>query len=229
MPRYCAGFVLLALSVLPVSASAQDPAPVVQPVAAEPIARYVLDARGTMARFKPLASIGTSLGVDANTTLPTRGFGVMVGAHLYPLRRGSFALGVGGEWLLPTQGSRTAAAATEDGPEGPTVETRIGGLSPQVSLNFGRRKGYSYISGGMGWASLTSEREQTTTSPVTSPDDDRRRAMNYGGGARWFAKKHLAFSLDLRFYAVSAREATATVPEYPSMTVMVFSAGVSIR
>src|SRR5687768_16111702 len=182
MPRFRAAFLPLALCLFSSPAAAQEP-PAIIPVAPAPIGPYVVDARGTLARFKPAAAIGTSLGVDANTNLPTRGFGVVVGAHVYPVRRRSFALGLGGELLLRTQGSRTAAATSEDGPEGPTVKTRISGLSPQLSLNFGKRKGYSYISGGVGWASLTSELSAPTTPSATAGDDERRQTINYGGGA----------------------------------------------
>ena len=228
MPRLRAAFLPFALCLLASPAFAQDPPPII-PVRPEPIGPYVIDARLTMARFKPLAEIGNSLGVDANTNLPTRGFGGVVGAHVYPLRRKSFALGLGGELLLRTQGSRTAPATTEDGPEGPSVTTRISGLAPQVSLNFGKRDGYSYVSGGVGWGSLTSMLDVETANPSSDTDDDRRQTINYGGGARWFVKKHLALSLDFRFYAVNAREATTAVPAYPAMTVRVFSGGISIR
>jgi hypothetical protein len=218
---------LLASLLASAPAAAQDPPPAVLPLGEEPIGPYVVDARGAMARFKPMAAIGTALGVDANTNLPTRGFGLVVGAHVYPVRRGPFALGLGGELLLRTRASRTAPPAVQNGPDGPTVTTKMSGWSPQVSFNFGKRNGYSYISGGIGRASLTSERE-TATATATA-DDGARQTINYGGGARWFLKKHLAFSLDLRFYAVRPREATITVPGYPRMTVMVFSAGVSLR
>ena len=33
-------------------------------------------------------------------------------------------------------------------------------------------------------------------------DEDPIGTINYGGGARWFAKKHMAFSLDVRFYEI---------------------------
>ena len=102
---------------------------------------------------------------------------------------------------------------------------RLTALSPQVSLNFGKRDGWSYLSGGIGWASLTTEFDDM---PFEDPAS-RPRAINYGGGARWFAKKHLAFSLDLRFYAISPQEATVERPAVPRMTVMVFSAGISAR
>ena len=38
------------------------------------------------------------------------------------------------------------------GRRGPTVNARFSALSPQVSLNFGTRDGWSYLSGGIGWA-----------------------------------------------------------------------------
>ena len=31
----------------------------------------------------------------------------------------------------------------------------------------------------------------------------RLKTINYGGGARWFAKAHVAFSFDVRFYAIN--------------------------
>ena len=31
--------------------------------------------------------------------------------------------------------------------------------------------------------------------------------LNYGGGARWFNSPHLAFTFDIRFYAISPRDA----------------------
>jgi hypothetical protein len=149
----------------------------------------------------------------------------VVGAHLYPVRRQNFALGLGGELLLRARGSGTVAPMVEDGPDGPTIVTRMTALSPQLSLNFGKRDGWSYLSGGVGWASITTERSE---SPLEDAES-RPRAINYGGGARWFAKEHLAFSLDLRFYAISPQEATATRPAYPRVTVMIFSAGISVR
>jgi hypothetical protein len=224
MPRWIRTVLGLALLlVFTVPALAQEAAPV-QGLPTEPIAPFVFDARGTFARFKELPTVAADLGVNPSD-LPTRGLGLVVGAHLYPVRRQNFALGLGGELLLRARGSRTVAPTVEDGPDGPTVVTRMTALSPQVSLNFGKRDGWSYLSGGIGWASLTSE---LSASPLEEAES-RPRAMNYGGGARWFIKEHLAFSLDLRFYAISAQEATLTRPAYPRVTVMIFSAGISAR
>ena len=163
--------------------------------------------------------------------LPTRGLGLTVGAHVYPVRKRTFALGVGGELLLRARASHTITTEIEgpdgpiEGPEGPTVITRMTAISPQVSLNFGRRNGWSYVSGGLGRASFTSELE---ASPFDDPES-AGSALNYGGGARWFTNKHLAVSIDLRFYAVRAQDATAARPAFPAMTLVVFSAGVSFR
>lgn len=230
MPRLITLGLLLLCLATPTAASAQDPTappqePTPAPLEKPPIALFVADARGVMANFKKPPALGTALGVDAEQNFADRGFGLVVGGHVYPLRRKAFALGIGGELLLRAQGSRTAPPATADGPDGPTVTTRMTAVSPQVSMNFGRRDGYSYVSGGIGSAKLAFERKDTPF----ADDDPSVRTINYGGGARWFAKKHLAFSLDLRFYAIRPQDATAARPAVPRMTVMMFSAGVSVR
>lgn len=216
---------MLAGALLLPSAAQAQPAVEPAPFLSEPIAPFVVDARGVLARFKENPAIAGELGVDP-ADLPTRGLGLVVGGHLYPVRTRGFALGLGGELLLRARGSRTVPPATATGPDGPTVVTRMTALSPQISLNFGKRDGWSYLSGGLGWASFTSEFE---TRPLEDPET-RPRTINYGGGARWFVAPHLAFSLDLRFYAIRPQEATARRPAaFPRMTVMVFSAGISAR
>ena len=114
-----------------------------------------------------------------------------------------------------SRGSKTLEPETEGGAEGPTVKTRFSVLSPQVSLNFGRRHGWSYLSGGIGWARVHDRARKRRRSPTRTGS---RGSFNYGGGARWFAKEHLAFAFDLRFYAISAQEATVGRPAYRSVT-----------
>jgi hypothetical protein len=224
MPRLirAAAVVLGSLLTLPAAARAQDPVPL--PIFDEPIGPFVVDVRGVWARFKKDGAIATDLGVEASE-LPGRGLGLVVGGHVYPIRTRSFALGLGGELLLRAHGSHTIAPAAEAGPDGPTVVTKMTALSPQLSLNFGRRAGWSYLSGGIGRASFTTELEDT---PFEDPEA-RPMTINYGGGARWFAKKHLAFSFDLRFYAIRPQDETIGRPAFPRKTVMVFSAGISTR
>jgi len=189
----------------------------------EPIGRFAADARVALPRFKDDPVIATAIRVT-DDNLPTRGLGLSAGAHVYPVRMGKVTVGLGGELLL-SRGMRTREPAQAGGVAGPTVKTTLSAISPQVSLNFGARRGWSYISGGIGWVTFTVERQDQ---PVA--DSQRRpRAINYGGGARWFAKEHLAFTFDLRFYRIDAQEAATRRPAYPGMRLMVFSTGISLQ
>ncbi len=81
------------------------------------------------------------------------------------------------------------------------------GFSPQVSLNFGSRRGYSYVSGGIGTMTRAIDAtEGVMLKEVTG--DTHARTLNYGGGARWFVNSRVAFSFDMRFYRVAAQDAT---------------------
>jgi hypothetical protein len=188
----------------------------------EPISRFVLDARGTLPRFP--ADPATATAIDVTTdNLPTRGLGLSLGAHLYPIR-GKVTLGIGAEMLLG-RASRTLPAAQEGGADGPTVKTRFSVLSPQISLNFGSNRGWSYVSVGIGRANYTTEQETDPVADATS----KPRDLNYGGGARWFAQPHLAFTFDLRWHRLAAQEAIAGRPAYGQTRIVVFSAGISVK
>ena len=189
----------------------------------EPIGPVAVDVRVAMPRFKDNPDVATALGVSS-TNLPGRGLGLAGAAHWYPVRMGRVTLGFGAE-LLFSGASNTLEPDEDDEPEGPTVKTRFSTFSPQVSLNFGSGRGWSYVSGGIGWGAFRTERADA---PVTEAESGPR-VLNYGGGARWFAKEHLAFTFDLRFYAVNAQQAAAGRPAYPSMTLMVMSAGMSFK
>lgn len=189
---------------------------------AEPIGPFAADVRLTWARFKEDPSIASPLGVSA-ANLPTRGLGLVLGAHWYPIRRSGVTLGIGGEFIR-ARDQRTREPATEGGEEGPTVQTRFSSLSPQVSLNFGRKNGWSYISGGIGSSAFTAER---VDQPLAK--GSRSKTTNYGGGARWFTKKHLAVSVDLRFYSVSPQPEATGRPPFPKVKMMVVSGGIALR
>ena len=191
----------------------------------KPIPMFAADVRLAIPRFKADPGIASALSV-AVPELPTLGLGVVAGAHIYPLRTRRVTFGIGAE-ILRSRARRTKEPASEGEPEGPTVRTRLDAISPQLSFNFGHRDGWSYISGGLGSAMLTSEIEPAVAG--SAGESPRSKTINYGGGARWFAKKHVAVSLDLRFYAVSPRPATATTAAYPRMTVMVFTGGLGFR
>jgi hypothetical protein len=198
---------------------AQDP---VQAPAQEPIGLFVADVRAAFPKFKADASVATALGVDP-LDLPTQGLGLVFGAHVYPVHVRAITVGFGAE-VIRSGRSRTRAT-TDAGVVGPTVHTAFSALSPQLSLNFGSRDGWSYLSGGLGWGRFDTELE---SAPL--PDaEGRLRVINYGGGARWFAKPRLALSLDLRFYAINPQEAAAGRPAFPRKTMMVMSAGIGLK
>jgi hypothetical protein len=189
----------------------------------EPIGLFAADVRVPLPKFKQAASVATALGVDP-LDLPTRGFGLVFGAHLYPARKGVVTLGIGGE-LMTSRRGRTQQVAAGSKTTALTVHTRFSSISPQISLNFGSKQGWSYISGGLGWGGFTTELE---TKPL--PDaEGRLKTINYGGGARWFLNQHVAVSLDLRFYAVNPQEASLGRPAFPRMTIMAFSAGIGLK
>jgi Outer membrane protein beta-barrel domain len=215
---FMSSLALSVISSLPAKAFAQDTQP-----EDLPIGRYVADARVHFPKFKQDPAISGALGV-ATDNLPTRGFGFVVGAHVYPLRLGIMTLGLGGE-ISKAGRDNTKNTGTEAAPVDVTVNTSFSAVSPQLSFNFGARDGWSYISGGLGWSNLTTERNDH---PLPPPEKGIK-TINYGGGARWFFKKHLAVNFDIRFYAVNPQLATATRPGYPRMTIMSFCGGLSVR
>ena len=188
-----------------------------------PIGRYVADVRVQFPKFKQDPAVSGALGV-ATDNLPTRGFGFVLGAHWYPLRLGIMTLGLGGE-ISKAGSDNTKNTGTETAPVDVTVNTSFSAVSPQVSFNFGARDGWSYLSGGIGWSNLTTQR---VDHPLPDPESGIK-TINYGGGARWFFKKHLAVNFDIRFHAVNPQLSTATRPGYPRMTIMSWVGGISVR
>lgn len=193
------------------------------PLEDQPIGGFVADVRAVFPKFKQDPNIASGIGVTA-LNLPTRAVGLVVGGHWYVAHAGPVTLGLGGEWMTAGR-KRTLPAAVKDGPEGPTVESRMSSITPQVSFNFGRRQGWSYISGGIGATAFTAERQDK---PLP-PQESRTKTYNYGGGARWFSKKHVALSVDLRFYAVSPQPKTAARPAFSRMTLVAFSVGAAFK
>lgn len=186
------------------------------------IGPFVVDVRGAFQKFKPDPL--TASGIDVKpASLPTHAFGLVAGAHWYPLRLGRVTFGVGGE-MITSGASHTTAPSTAGGEPGPTVHTHFSSITPQISFNFGGHLGWSYVSGGIGGATLRVERADT---PL--PDAPKRKTINYGFGARWFASPHVAVSLDARWYAVNPQAATDTIPAQPRATLLVFSGGIAIR
>lgn len=185
-----------------------------------PIGRFVLDVRGSITPFGETTEFAAGRGLDGSLT-PGLGLGFEAGAHLYLYRWRVVTFGLGAT-VHASRGDRRASDLDVD-PDGPTIRKQLVAISPQLSLNFGGRDGWSYISGGLAPSRLS-------LFALGTDDTSRRtRTLNYGGGGRWFTNDHVAFSLDLRFYALTPLEQTATEPGSPRMTVMVFSIGASFH
>ena len=205
-------WVILLLMIAATPAAAQDPGR---------IGPFVVDILGSFVSVgqDPLLAANRGLGP---AQLAGSGIGLDIGGHVYLFRWRSITFGVGASALFMST-SRTPGQ-DDPNPDGPTVDTRFRALSPQLSFNFGDGDGWSYLSGGIGTSRLSVFIEQET-----EPPQRRAGTLNYGGGARWFARPGLAFSFDLRLFAISPLEQTDTEPGSPRMTRVALSVGVSIK
>ena len=206
----------LALSLLFSSpALAQEPPPRIPPL--------VIDVHASIPRFPDDdPQLAASHGLST-AQLPGRGLGLQASAHLYFLRIKVITFGVGAEVAVarssqtPDPASTTLAA----------TEERLSTFSPQLSFNFGNGHGWSYLSGGLGASNWSIVPVGAEKGPA---DLERIKTLNYGGGARWFAKKHLAFSLDVRIYTLSP--GTPYFPPAlgsPRTNLLIIGAGISVK
>lgn len=193
-------------------AAAQDPPP--------PIGPFAIDVRGSFPGFPDGPALADSRGM-AESELPGRGPGLEVGAHVYPLRWKAMTIGLGGQLLLITASSSAIPSA---GVRGATA--KLVSFSPQLSFNFGSGEGWSYVTGGIGPTTWSLVPEGSTPLAI---DDARLQTVNYGGGARWFAKRHVAFTVDLRFYDITAGVAGAGYAAHPRTRLIVIGAGVAFK
>ncbi len=108
--------------------------------------------------------------VIGDTPLPGRGFGVAGGATVYPLRLGIITFGAGvsisaakgkGESLTITTGSGATAVTVVT----PIMRTAVFNVMPQLSINFGHKLGWSYLSAGLGTTRVTSSMDAVGTTP----------------------------------------------------------------
>jgi hypothetical protein len=172
--------------------------------------------------------------VSAGTELPGRNWGLSAGATVYPLRAGIFTFGIGASLItgkgrsesLTTPGGtgeNTSTAVT------PVVHTAITSLVPQVSINFGRRLGWSYLSAGVGRSKVSSSADAIGATPGIEVPESWTQALNFGGGARWFMKPRIGAGFDVRFIKLGSRSGTATLPSARRTQLWNISAGISIQ
>ena len=185
-----------------------------------PIGPFVVDVRASVPNFPRDPQLAAGRGLDAGE-LPGRALGVDVGIHVYLLTWKVVTVGIGGQLTL---------ARSHFSPEPDSglraVTERVISIAPQLSLNFGSGDGWSYLSGGVGstiW-SLAPDGQ-----PPGPADQERLQTLNYGGGARWFSNPHLAFTFDVRFHAVTVGTPYLGRPGSPRTTLLVMSAGVSLK
>lgn len=197
-------------------AYAQEPPP--------PMPRFALDVRATVPKFTTEEELAASRGIP-RTELPARGLGGDVGLHVYVLKWKAVTFGLGGQLTL----ARAVKSPRAGSPGVPAVQgltERFTSVTPQLSFNFGDGDGWSYISGGIGPA-------QRTLVPlgggISEIDEQRLRTINYGGGARWFIKSHIAFTLDVRFHQVDPTIGLLGLPGSPRSTILIIGAGASFR
>jgi hypothetical protein len=198
------------------AARAQDPPPRIPFVA--------LDLHGTLVFFPkndPQLALSRYLSTEE---LPGTGLGAHGALTLYPFKWKAVTFGIGADVAVGR--SHKSAAVVGDAPYRAVTET-FAHAAPELSFNFGNGNGWSYFSGGIGpsvW-SLTPDEGGVTLGANT----ERLKTINYGGGARWFMKRHMAFSLDVRFYAINPSTPDPGLPAGPRTRLLVMGAGLSFK
>lgn len=204
--------VSVCLLASPVGAWAQAP---------EPPGPFAIDVRGAFTSVGRSEELAAPRGL-LTEELPKRVLGFDVGAHVYPVR-GKVTLGVGASLLMigGTQAPGADASTVVTTTEG---EYRVRGIVPQVSLNFGSSRGWSYLGGGVGLSQIRAGRAESalTYGPQTL-------TLNVGGGARWFIGEHVAFTFDGRYYRIGAQPLEGDYIGNPVVTMFVLSAGLSFK
>jgi hypothetical protein len=116
------------------------------------------------------------------------------------------------------------------------VDAALTVIAPQLSFNFGSSAGWSYLSAGVGRARVTSVTSAfggaasgSGVTPAGEATSGMLPSLNFGAGARWFAKSRLGVSFDVRFHKMSAGTAGDARPATPRTTVMAASVGISVR
>jgi hypothetical protein len=181
---------------------------------------WALDVRGVTSPVPTDAAFYPPL---AATSVPSRGFGADFGAHVYLWNVKLARIGVGANFVVVRSAVRAPVSATEGEPSDAAATQRVSlnmrMLAPQVSANFGTRDGWSYLSAGVGIASVATE----AADMPGENESGRLRVVNFGGGARWFITERLAFGFDVRAHRIAAGSGT------PKTSVFAVGAGLSIR
>ncbi len=186
----------------------------------QPLPPFVLDGRIMTTRPGQDATTAADLGVTTSN-LPARVNGFAIGVTGFLVRGKSVALGLGGESVL----GRGVTNADPANSLPFKVQTYISVIAGQLSVNFGHRDGWSYLSAGGG-----PMRIETFLGDVALGDPPGKFTFNFGGGARWFNWKHLGIGFDVRFYLTQGN--VGNPPLYAgreARRILVVSGGFSIK
>ena len=209
--RTAAVILALTLLAIPARAVAQDPP--------KPIGPFVVDIRATIPNFPQDQQLADSRGLGV-TDLPGSGLGLDLGAHVYLFTWKAVTFGAGGQITLARSSS---SSQTVDGIlVAQAVNEHYTAISPQISFNFGTGAGWSYLSAGVGtsvWSAVVDG------APLLPADNERLISYNYGGGARWFIKPHVAFTFDARLYDIYGGPPGVGFPASPPREKLVVGAG----
>jgi hypothetical protein len=219
MPRRTTSLVFVGLLCAARVAAAQN---------TEPVPRFVADLQGVTAGLP--TSLGWTPVIPETTEVPSRGLGVNGGAHVFVVRSRKASLGLGATFLIARSSTTTVLPeSTTPTVPLPEVSTWLTILAPQVSLNFGKQLGWSYISAGMGQGKVSSTATLVGSADVKNEVDAWTRAINFGGGARWFVNDHLGVGFDLRWHQLAAKQDAAMLITAPRETIVVLGIGISLR
>ncbi len=216
-PRTILFLCVAACATQPVRVMAQDPPPRIGP--------FVVDLHGTVPRFPNDPELALSRSLVA-AELPGAGLGLHAGAHVYVLTWRAVTFGLGGDVTIAR--SHRASRPLSASAIGRPVTEQFVHVAPELSFNFGTGDGWSYLSGGIGPGTWSVVPEGADKRPL---DVERLQTINYGGGARWFTKRRLAFSIDVRFYAInpSTPIPDSPLPTSPRTTLLILGAGISLK
>ena len=223
---------LLVLLALLVAAPAAAQAP------KEPLPRFAIDLHaGTVGLPTAEGWVPVVPVVAADINVPGRAWGLSGGASVYLLKVGVMTFGIGAQVATGRGKSEpapivTPPSATPSTPAAqtiPVVITQITSLLPQLSMNFGHKFGWSYLSAGYGRTKVSSSKSAVGTTPGEVVPEAWNPAINFGGGAKWFMRPHLGASFDVRFTKLSSRGATALLPSAKRTQMVTMAVGISIQ
>ena len=213
--------VLMLLGAMPAAAQTREPLPL-----------FAIDLHAATVGL-PQAE-GWVPVVSADTELPGRNWGLSGGATIYPFRLGLITFGFGASLITGKGTSESLTIVSGSGSTAttritPAVHTSITSLVPQISINFGHKLGWSYLSAGVGRSKVSSFSDAVGTTPGTAVPEAWNQALNFGGGARWFMKPHLGAGFDVRFVKLGSRSESGTLPAAKRTQLWNISAGISIQ